>query len=489
MSLINQAWSPEQFRRLAELWKELLSGHLKSLQDRSGPVLHWQDPATAVEAANAFLETDRSAESIDARFESLVRHMLQSGQNLQHPRYIGHQVPANVPLAALFDAVGSVTNQVMAIYEMGPWATAVECAIVGRLCDKIGWSDTAGGLLTSGGSLANLTALLTARNVRLPSCWEHGVTQDAVLISHPDAHYSISRSAGVLGLGTQQVMRAAHTDRRTIDPGQLGRQLDELRKNDRAVIAVVACACATPIGAFDDIAAIADICESRNVWLHIDAAHGGSALMSRTHRHRLTGIDRADSVVWDAHKMLFVPALCAAVLYKDRRHRFETFRQNAPYLFDPSNPGYAEYDSGVSTVECTKRALGFGLWGIWSLFGEQIFEELVDRTFALGHRLWEMLCHAEDFETLHEPECNIVAFRYLPPALANETSDVQDRFQFELRRRLIQSGDFYIVQATLNGLATLRACIMNPLTTDDDLQALLESLRLHADALIAERTT
>ena len=281
-------------------------------------------------------------------------------------------------------------------------------------------------------------------------------------------------------MGTEQVARAAMTDDRRIDPQQLKQQLRSLIDAHHSVIAVVACACATPIGAFDDLDAIADVCNTHDVWLHVDAAHGASALMSRQHRHKLAGIEKADSIVWDAHKMLFVPALCAAVLYKNRQHRFETFRQDAPYLFDPSNPGMADYDSGVTTIECTKRALGFGLWGIWSLFGEELFEQMVDRTFERSHQLWRMLNDADDFEPLHKPECNIVAFRYLPDHIIHAADEIQDRFQFELRNRLIRSGDFYIVQAKLHGRSVLRACVMNPLTTENDLLELLNALRRHA---------
>jgi len=481
---IDYAWSPDRFAELSAIWREQLTAHLASVQTGEGPVLSWEDPSVNVRAAAELMNGGAGNKSIAQRFRELVSQILRSGQNLHHPRYIGHQVPASTPLAALFDAVGSVTNQVMAIYEMGPWATAVDCAVVNALCTKIGWQpDTAGGLLTSGGSLANLTALLTARNVSIPGCWESGVPKDTVLITHPDAHYSISRSGGILGLGTRQVVRAPLTEQRRIAPDRLDQQLASLKREQRRIMAVVACACATPIGAFDDINAIADVCEKHQVWLHTDAAHGGATLMSSTHRHKLDGIQRADSVVWDAHKMLFVPALCAAVLYRRREHRFETFRQDAPYLFDPSEPGLAEYDSGVSTVECTKRALGFGLWGIWSLFGEQFFEQIVDRTFERGRELWELLDEADDFETLHQPECNIVAFRHIPARLVSAPDEVLDRFQFDLRTRLIQSGDFYIVQAELNGRSVLRACVMNPLTSKSDLQELLSALRKHADAL------
>ena len=177
-------------------------------------------------------------------------------------------------------------------------------------------------------------------------------------------------------------------------------------------MAVVACACATPIGAFDPLDEIADVCRRHGVWLHVDAAHGGAAVLSDRHRHLVAGLERADSVVWDAHKMLFVPGLCAFVLYRDKRHRFEAFRQDAPYLFDPAAPGLAEYDSGMKTVECTKRAAAFGLWGVWSLFGRQLFADMVDVTFALGRTFYEKLPAADDFVPLHEPA---VQHRGVPP--------------------------------------------------------------------------
>ncbi len=480
--LLDVAFSPDSFRVLAEQWQQMLADHLQRVQSGSGPVLNWATPQELIVQAESFLDVDGPSPGeppdLVARFRELVARILQSGQNLHHPRYLGHQVPASIPTAALFDAVGSATNQVMAIFEMGPWATAVEFAILNRLCNKVGWNgQQSGGVLTHGGSLANLTALLTARNVVFPDSWEAGVPDSAVLVAHADAHYCVTRSAGILGLGTRQVVSVELDDRRRMDPAALDSRLTALHREGRRVMAVSACACATPTGAFDPLDAVADVCQRHKVWLHVDAAHGGAALMSRRHRALLTGIDRADSIVWDAHKMLFVPALCTAVLYRDKSHRFQTFQQNAPYLFDPSAPGMAAFDSGMATVECTKRATGFGLWGIWSLLGEEIFERLVDRVFELGLVLHAMLTEADDFEPLHTPECNIVAFRYLPRSMVSADSATVDSYQRQLRADLIRSGRFYIVQTQLNGKAALRACVMNPTTTAADLSELLDAIR------------
>lgn len=455
------------------------------MQRGDGPVLNWNSPDSSIALAESWLRNSpadvpaaASRADLAERLNGILSQMLRSGQNLHHPHYIGHQVPASVPLAGLFDAVSSVTNQVMAVYEMGPWATAVEHALVRALCRKVGWdAEASTGLLTHGGSLANLTALLTARNVRLPGSWEDGAPSNAVLVTHPDAHYCVTRSAGILGLGSRQVVKVAIDPQRRMDPDNLDRVLTRLSGEGRQIMAVSACACGTPTGAFDPLEAIATVCERHQVWLHVDAAHGGGLMMSRKHRAKLAGIDRADSVVWDAHKMLFVPALCAAVLYRNREHRFETFQQNAPYLFDPSVPGMADIDSGMRTVECTKRAMGFGLWGLWSLFGEQIFEQMVDRVMDIAQRLYEFLNDQPDFQALHTPECNILAFRYVPQSLAQAADSVIDAFQRDVRTRLIQSGHFYIVQTTLDNRAALRVAVMNPMTTTDDLQELLAAIR------------
>ncbi len=504
------AYDPNLFAEAGHRLTDLLSEHLIRVGRLEGAVLPWVDPPQAVRDATAqLLETawdegavqDTSHTPVDdhisvpdrfpQEFARLVSLMLERGLNLHDPRYIGHQVPAPVPIAGLFDAVGSVTNQVMAVYEMGPWATAVEQAMVRELRMAIGWEpNSSAGVVTHGGSLANLTALLTARNIALGDAWEKGLAGDGprpVLLAHAGSHYSVARAAGILGLGSRQVLPVPLDHLGRMDPQQLEQELRRVRAAAHPVVAVAACACATPTGAFDPLESIADICHQHGVWLHVDAAHGGAALLSTRHRRLLAGIERADSVVWDAHKMLFVPALCAFVLYRDADHRFQAFRQDAPYLFDPTAPGLADYDSGTRAAECTKRAAAFGLWGTWSLFGRQLFADMVDVTFAMGRILYEKLKVAPDFTPLHEPQCNIVVFRHVPAELEAAPAEEVGAFQLELRRRLIESGEFYIVPFKGDGIGALRVTIINPLTTPAHLDLLLDALRRHGRELLSRR--
>jgi L-2,4-diaminobutyrate decarboxylase len=488
------AYAPEVFEKASQRLSGLLTQYMSDAESSKGDVLPWTPPAEMVEIGRRVLDSSLDSEASDPesaerRFTEIVEVMLAHSHRLHDPRYIGHQVPAPVPLGGLFDAVGSVTNQVMAVYEMGPWATAVERVMVETLGQEIGW--TPGeftGVVTHGGSLANLTALLTARNIRLGDVWNRGLAYpeqgEPVIVAQADSHYSIARAAGVMGLGVKNVIPVPLDERRRMDPAALEAILSRLEEEHRPVIAVVAGACATPIGAFDPLPEIGAICRRREIWLHIDAAHGGAALLSPTYRTLLDGIDQADSVVWDAHKMLFTPGLCAFVFYKDKGHADRTFHQEAPYLFDPTAPELADYDSGVRTLECTKRAAAFGIWGLWAMFGRQLFVDLVETTFAMGAVFHQKLDAAEDFVPLHRPQCNIVAFRHIPEALRDASPDILGRFQFELRRKLIESGEFYIVSTALDGVGALRATVMNPLTQPEHIDALLDALRRHGQELL-----
>ncbi|MBS0263988.1 MAG: aminotransferase class V-fold PLP-dependent enzyme [Planctomycetes bacterium] len=525
---IASAYDPQLFAEAGRILVDSLHQHLQSVEHSKARVLNWADPhanvAAAIDLARGGAEFERAnsavstsghhtpADPLASRFEELIQTALQKGINLHDPRYVGHQVPAPVPLAGLFDALGAVTNQCMGVYEMGPWATAVERAMVSELGACLGWQEGAyAGIVTHGASLANLTALLVARNVTLGESWEHGLApaewsnpdstgapveqfgRDAgmargkspKLIVQADAHYCIARSAGILGMGTRNVVKAPLDDRRRLDPRQLETIISELQTAGHPIVAVAACASATPIGAFDPLEPIADICEQHGVWLHVDAAHGGAALLSRRHRHLVAGLERADSFTLDAHKMLFVPALCAFLFYKNRQHSFEAFRQNAPYLFDPSAPDMRDYDSALRTMECTKRAAALGLWGVWALFGPQLFADLVDVTFDLGRAFYEQLRSAPDFVPLHEPECNIVVFRHVPAELQGAPPERLSEFQWQLRRSVIESGEYYLVPTMSGGVAALRCTLINPLTTPEHLAQLLETLRRRGREILA----
>ncbi|MEJ2118284.1 MAG: pyridoxal-dependent decarboxylase, partial [Alphaproteobacteria bacterium] len=293
---------------------------------------------------------------------------LSATTRLHHPAYMAHQVAIPHPLGAVAALVDAFTNNAMAIYEMGPAAATVEYAVINWMLGKAGWrpspmpgssaedGDHGGGALTHGGSLANLTALAAARGRMAPDAWRKGNPGNLVIVAPKGSHYSVTRAAGILGLGQDAVKEAPTDADGRLNPGKLGDFITGLQRQNSVILAVVANACSTAVGLYDPLRDVAEVCGDRGVWLHVDGAHGASALVSERHRSLLDGVEMADSLVWDAHKMLRTPTLCAAVLVRDHRDLDNAFQEEASYLFhEKDQPGF---DFIHRTVECTKAALG-----------------------------------------------------------------------------------------------------------------------------------
>jgi L-2,4-diaminobutyrate decarboxylase len=212
--------------------------------------------------------------------------------------------------------------------------------------------------------------------------------------------------------------------------------------------------------------------------MHVDGAHGAALALSATHRDVLRGIEHADSVIWDAHKMLLQPALVTAVLFRDQRHSAGAFAQDASYLLDPSRDD-AWYDLGSRTFECTKRMMSFKLYATLAAYGPALFDAYVTRVVDLARDFASLLRAQPDFELAVEPECNIVCFRYRPVGFTGTATDL-DALQAALRRAVILAGNFYPVQTRLRGALHLRTTLMGPFTAIADLQALLGEIRAAA---------
>lgn len=231
------------------------------------------------------------------------------------------------------------------------------------------------------------------------------------------------------------------------------------------VIAVIATACSTSVGAFDPIRDIAAVCGQAGVWLHVDAAHGGALLISESLRGRLDGIALADSVVWDAHKMMRTGPLCTAVLFRDERAINAAFEQEASYLFHAKAlPGF---DFLHRTIECTKAALGLRWYLALAWEGEAAVCDYIDSRVALTHATWRKLQDDPDFETALEPEANILCFR---PIRARGQ-------ELALRDELILEGEYHLSTTIFRGERWLRIVVMSPNTNAGSIEALLQRLR------------
>ncbi len=443
--------------------------------------------------------------------DEFLDRYLAASTRLHHPAHLAHQVSVPHYAGALAALIDGFTNNPMAIYEMGPAAAAIECFVVNWMLEKIGWTPAplpmdgrvprrtgcasvvkprtgensraqdaqdrplppatapagrhGAGVLTHGGSLANLTALTAARSREAPEVWNEGNPGDLALLAPAQSHYSVARAAGILGIGAQGVYELEVDDRGVVLPDRLPQAWQRALDDGRKPIALVANACSTAVGLYDPLREIGAFCREQGVWFHVDGAHGASALLSDRHRHLLAGVELADSLIWDAHKMLRAPPLCAAVLVRDHRDLDRAFHEEASYLFhDKEQPGV---DLIHRTVECTKAALGLKVFCVLGALGEAGLAEYLEARVALAREAYDLLQAQPDFHCPVAPESNILCFRYRDGNAEH----------LHLRDQLIARGTFHLSSVALNGCWHLRMVFMNPHTTLGEVRELLDAIR------------
>ncbi len=477
--MTDDPYDPEGFRRDGHALIDILADHLDSTSRREGPVLDYVPPAELLDRWTGTFQPNAGPSLID-----MMPQVLSESHHLHHPGYIGHQVSSPLPSAALAELVSAVLNNGSAVYEMGPVSNVMERRLIDWFGAILGFPDSVEGLFTSGGSAGNLTALAAARQaINGLDVWNQGVADVSPLaiLASDQAHYSNDRAVRILGLGAGGVVPVASDANFRLDPTALREAHLRAERAGRRVFAVVGSACSTSTGAFDPLDAIADYAAEHGLWFHVDGAHGAVAALSPKYRHLVAGISRADSVVVDAHKMLHMPALITAVLFGRLGAADRNFHQEQSYIaFQAEEGSYSWWDSGLRTLECTKRMMALELYASLSQHGTDRFAQHVTRTFDVARWFADLLRASPDFEVAVEPEANIVCFRHTP----NRVHDL-DEFQIRIREEIIRGGDFYIVRTRLPGGVHLRVTIINARTTEDDLRGLVNAIRTAGMAISA----
>lgn len=463
----------------------LVEQYFTETRTGEGPVSTWHSAEVIAGRLDAPMpRQSRPLSEVARRLSSLL---LADINRLAHPMYIGHQVSAPLPAAVWTDALISALNQSQAVREMSPAFTPLEYQVISWMTDLIGWGEGAGGTMTSGGTEATLTALLAARARAIPDVWTRGVgSNPPVLVCGEHAHYAVTRAAGVMGLGQSHVVVVPSVAQRMSVPA-LRERLEALRVAGTRVMAVVATAGCTATGAFDELDAVADACDefadaNGPLWLHVDAAHGGGALLSARERGRLRGVHRARSVAWDPHKTLLLPLAAGMLLMRHERDLDGAFTQSAPYLFSGSADARA-WDMGPRSMQCSRRADVLKVWVAFERYGSAALAAVYERLCDMARHLHARLLEHETFTPLHVPEANILCFSWQPPGVHDAAE--RDRLTDALRERYNRSGRGWITATTLDGRRVLRVTVMNARTGTRHMDALLSGLEAEAQRLLA----
>ncbi|MEM1217894.1 MAG: aminotransferase class I/II-fold pyridoxal phosphate-dependent enzyme [Bacteroidota bacterium] len=463
-NLIEQAYDPEAFRKNGHALIDQLADYIQAgSQGLIQPVLPWVTPEEQVKRWPVHPKGGKEA-------HTFFTDVLKDSHHLHHPQYMGHQVAVPAPSTILAGMLGKLLNNGMAIYEMGPVPSALEYNLARWIAPYFGWDESSSGFLTSGGTLANLTALLAARKKQVsPDSWKEGTSQKLAIMVSEQAHYCVDRAVRIMGWGSDGIIKIPTDEQFRMRIELLPQYLEEAQQNGIQVIAIIGSACTTSTGTYDDLSSIASFCQKNELWFHVDGAHGACVAFSKQYQHYLKGLEKADSLVMDFHKMLLVPALATGLFFRTASDSFATFSQEAYYLWS-KNQDQEWHNFAKRTFECTKTMMVLQIQVLLEQYGVELWQQFVDRCYQLGQRFGAFLQERPHWELAVPPDGNIVCFR-----LRIEQHDTEQLNRW-LRERTLEEGRFYIVQTVLRGETYLRVTLISPYTEMSHLRDLIEYL-------------
>ena len=451
--VVGKLWHPAAVRKLG---RELADIAAKALLVEDGPV---RNPGASQFAAKLARRPARNT-----NLSAVVREIQRASLQLSHPRYVAQQVAAPIPAAALVESVVAAMNQSLAAWEMSPIATAIDRDLISRFKRLFGYSEKAEGSLVPGGAFSNLTGLLAARDWLEPGASKRGRARIA-LIAGAQSHYSVARSAAILGLGTDALFRVPIDPAFGTDSARVPEAFAAARKAGFRKFILIGSSGSTPTGSFDDLVALRKIATQHRAWFHVDAAHGGGIAFSRRFRKRLRGLGMADSITFDPHKMMFMPLSAGGLLVRDGARLAQPLQEHAPYLFGARRRWL---DIGQVTIACSQRFDALKVWLLWRAYGPQLWDALTTHACEVAQAAFQYCARSAVLEPSHEPHSNILCFH-----LRHTSGPDADRKLWAIKEELNESGFGYLSSTVLDGRRVLRLVVMNPRTTAADVHEVL----------------
>jgi L-2,4-diaminobutyrate decarboxylase len=425
----------------------------------------------------------------DSQVWKAVEEVIANSISLTHPATIAHLhcPPLIASLAA--EVVVSALNASMDSFDQAPAATLLELAVCEWLGSEIGFPRSSAAVFTSGGTQSNFMGLLLARDAAVASRWKWSVQQKGLppqasrlrFLCSEVAHFSVEKSAYQLGMGSEAVLKVPVDREYRMDTAALAETLESMRKEELIPAAIVATAGTTDFGSIDSLPEISRLARAAGAWLHVDAAYGSALLLSSKQRGKLQGIELVDSVSVDFHKKFWQAISCAAFVVRDAA-QFRHLEIHADYLNPESHDAAGIPNLVGRSLATTRRFDALKLWLSLQLLGRDKFEAMVDRTLELAEHAAKRIREMKYFELLNEPQMGCVVFRYVP-----EDSRVDaDSLNRRVRERMFERGEAVLGHTRVHGRQCLKFTCMNPVTTERDLDALLERIQITGKKLETE---
>lgn len=414
-----------------------------------------------------------------AEISQILQTVVANSVSVSHPCTAAHLHCPPLLAALAAEVVISALNQSMDSFDQAPMATLVEQKMVRWLCGQAGLPATADGTFTTGGSQSNYMGLLLARDTFLKERWNWSVHTSGLpleaarlrILCSEVAHFTVEKSASQLGLGTNSVVRVDVDDHFRMKPAALQSALQGLEGEGLLPMAVVATAGTTDFGSIDPLPEIANISRKAHTWLHVDAAYGGALLFSSAHRRQLAGIESADSIAIDFHKLFWQPIPCSAFLLRDARC-FDSIKLYADYLNPELHEEEGIPDLVTTSLLTSRRFDALQLWISFQSLGRDKLGEMIDRTITLAAHAALVIRNTSQLELMAEPQLSTVVFRYLPSRRTVDADSLNNR----IRQELFDHGQAVIGHTRVRDRQCMKFTCMNPAVGDADMENLLRAI-------------
>lgn len=497
--VFNPDLSPEEFKKLGYKVVDMIAKYYASIN--TIPVF---PASTSSEVENAFREQfPEKAQDPEEILDEWQSKVLPYTTNIGSPRYFGFVNGSGTMISTLAEALAASVNMNTGGWKASPAATEIERRTIAWIAELIGYPVDCGGLLTSGGTMANFTALETALRIKAPYDTTVKGMQNkefkgrfTVYMSDHEGHVSIVRVADLLNLGREAIRLVKSKEDFTMDTEDLERMLDEDTTNGDVPLCVVAQVGSINVGVIDPLEEIARICKERNIWFHADGACGAVGAMLPDKKEQYKGMELADSVTLDPHKWLYIPYECGCVLVRDPEKLRRAFSLAAPYLkgtIESEYTGLYYLDYGP---QMSRGFLALKLWMSLKHYGAEGYRKLLTQNIKCVEHLDKLVRNSPDFRALHKPNLQMYSFQYAPPAITRNWTDGEDKLNAyldilnqQITEKIQLSGTAFMMTTKIHGRVVLRLSVCSHRTTLMDIEVVFAKIREIAESITMKNLT
>ncbi|XP_042204452.1 cysteine sulfinic acid decarboxylase-like [Homarus americanus] len=455
--------------------------------DRNSRVVEWVQPDDLKKRLHLTLEDDPVTQGDLLKYlDEVIRYSVKTG----HPYFINQLFSSLDVYGLVGQWVTDALNPSVYTYEVAPVFTLMEFEVLSEMAKHVGYEEH-DGLFSPGGSISNMYGMLLARYYRFPEIKKQGITGLGRLVAFTsiDAHYSVVKSAITLGLGSDNLILVNVDENGRMDVNHLKECITKAREEGGVPFIVCATAGTTVLGAYDPIERVSQVCQIEGLWLHVDAAWGGGALLSPLHKHKLRGIHRADSITWNPHKLLASPQQCSVFLTRHVGLLKDCNSASAAYLFQRDKFYDTSYDTGDKHLQCGRRADVLKFWTMWKAKGTKGLTKHIEKLFTMSKLFADKIRSRDGFTLLLEPECTNVCFWYAPPSLRGheDNPDYTTRLHAvapRIKERMVKEGTMMITYQPLRERHNFfRLVLQNSQVNEDDIDYFVRQIEIHGSDL------